>query len=108
MMLERLEVLLEDWALYMKHDDHNLGYPKQSIVLSSGGESSHDVFEHMIQEADSENVKIVDACIHSLPFLQKKAIYAQWLKEKKDRFHERDYSLALDNLLTIVGRRIHA
>ena len=108
MRLDRLEALLDDWTQWMKTDSHELGFPKKSILLSSGGESSNDVFEHMIEESDNRNVRIVDACIDSLPDAQKRAVYAQHFNLKKTMFHERDYSLALDNLLTIVGRRIHA
>lgn len=106
--LDRLKVLLDDWAAWMKVDSHELGYPKKSVLLSSGGESSHEVFEHMIEAIDNKNVATVDACIDSLPTNQKRAVYAHHLRLKKDKFHERDYSLALDNLLTIVGRRIFA
>jgi len=108
MRLDRLEALLDDWTQWMKTDSHELGFPKKSILLSSGGESSNDVFEHMIEESDNRNVRIVDACIDSLPDAQKRAVYAQHFNLKKTMFHERDYSLALDNLLIIVGRRIHA
>jgi hypothetical protein len=108
MRLDRLEVILQDWAKWMKIDNHGLGYPNKSTMLLSGGESSNDVFEHMIEAIDNKNVATVDACIDSLPTNQKRAVYAHHLRLKKDKFHERDYSLALDNLLTIVGRRIHA
>jgi hypothetical protein len=108
MRLDRLEALLDDWTHWMTVDNHGLGYPSKSTMLLSGGESSNDVFEHMIEESDNRNIRIVDACIDSLPDAQKKAVYAQHLKLKKTMFHERDYSLALDNLLTIVGRRIYA
>jgi hypothetical protein len=106
MRLDRLEVILQDWAKWMKIDNHGLGYPNKSTMLLSGGESSHEVFEHMIEAIDNKNVATVDACIDSLPTNQKRAVYAHHLRLKKDKFHERDYSLALDNLLTIVGRRI--
>lgn len=108
MRIDRLEVILQDWAKWMKIDNHGLGYPNKSTMLLSGGESSNDVFEHMIEESDSRNVRIVDACIESLVPDQKKAVYAQFFNLKKTQFHERDYSLALDNLLTMVSRRIYA
>lgn len=108
MRLDRLEALLDDWAKWMNVDSNFLGYPTKSIMLSSGGESSHEAFEIMLQQTDNENVRIIDACIDSLPSNQKEAVYSHFFKLKKNLFHERDYSLALDNLLTIVGRRIHA
>tara|TARA_R110000737_G_scaffold319545_1_gene330804 strand:- start:970 stop:1296 length:327 start_codon:yes stop_codon:yes gene_type:complete len=104
----RLMVILEDWSRWMKTDSHRLGYPNKVSYLSSGGESTVDVFEHMIDKADKENIKIINACIDSLPKEQKKAIYYRWLKGNKPIFYERDLGLAMDNLLTIVGRRIYA
>jgi len=106
--IERLMVILEDWSRWMKKDSHRLGYPNKVSYLSSGGESTSDVFEEMLGEADDNNVKIVNACIDSLPIEQKKAIYYRWLKGNKPIFYERNLDLATDNLLTIVGRRIFA
>jgi hypothetical protein len=106
--IERLMVILEDWSRWMKKDSHRLGYPNKVSYLSSGGESTSDVFEHMVDESDKNNVKIVNACIDSLPIEQKKAIYYRWLKGNKPIFYERNLDLATDNLLTIVGRRIFA
>ena len=108
MRIERLMVILEDWSRWMKKDSHRLGYPNKVSYLSSGGESTSDVFEHMVDESDKNNVKIVNACIDSLPIEQKKAIYYRWLKGNKPIFYERNLDLAIDNLLTIVGRRIFA
>lgn len=108
MRLDRLEIILEDWSRWMKRDTHRLGFPNRSILLSTGGESCHDAFDVMIEENDNKNVKIIDALIHSLPKNQKQAVYAQYLRTKKSEFHDRDYSLALDNLLTMADRRIHA
>ena len=88
--------------------NNRLGYPNKTSYLSSGGESTSDVFEEMLGEADNNNVKIVNACIDSLPKEQKKAIYYRWLKGNKPIFYERNLDLAMDNLLTIVGRRIFA
>ena len=101
-------VILEDWSLWMKTDSHRLGYPNKVSYLSSGGESTSDVFEHMVDESDKNNVKIINACIDSLPKTQKEAVYYRWLKGNKPVFYERDLDLAMDNLLTIVGRRIYA
>ena len=108
MEIGRLITILEDWSRWMKHDSHKLGYPSKTSYLSSGGESTSDAFEHMIDRADKENVKILNACIDSLNVTQKKAIYYKWLGGKKPMYYERDLDLAMDNLLTIVGKRIYA
>ena len=62
--------ILEDWSKWMKKDSHRLGYPNRISYLSSGGESTIDVFDEMLNEADDNNVKILNACIDSLPIEQ--------------------------------------
>ena len=76
--------------------------------MSSGGESTADVFEDMVGKTDSENVQILNACIHSLEKIQRDAIYARWLGSKKPVYYELKLDLAMDNLLTMVGKRIYA
>jgi len=107
MRIERLMVLLEDWSVWMKKDNHRLGYPSKSLGMASGGESS-DAFEDMVGEADSKNIKTMNAIIHSLDKEQRDAIYARWLGSKKPVYYELKLDLAMDNLLTIAGRRIYA
>ena len=52
MSIERLLQILDDWALYMKSDNHKLGYPSKSLGMSSGGESTEDEFESMLSAMD--------------------------------------------------------
>jgi len=108
MQIDRLLDLLDKWKLYMNSDNHKLGYPKKSLGIISGGESSYDVFDEMYDRSEADNVKTVDAVIHSLPQEQQQAIYARYLKTKKPLYYELKLQLAIDNLLTIVGRRIPA
>lgn len=107
MRLNRLLQILDDWSRWMRVDSHQLNFPNKSILLSTGGTSSLDEFEHMLEVADNNNVKIVDALIDSLPKNQKRAIYSEYLRMKKTTFHERDLSLAIDNLLTWADKRIY-
>jgi hypothetical protein len=86
-------VILEDWSRWMKKDSHRLGYPNKVSYLSSGGESTSDVFEHMVDESDKNNVKIVNACIDSLPIEQKKAIY--YSNRSMTSIKSENYALAL-------------
>ena len=58
--IDRLMQILDDWALYMKSDNHRLGYPSKSVGLSSGGESTVDSFDEMIDIQDLSNVHVVD------------------------------------------------
>ena len=62
----------------------------------------------MYDEVEDDNVRTVDAVIHSLPKDQQEAIYARYLKTKKPMYYEMKLELAIDNLLTIVGRRVGA
>lgn len=104
--MNRLLELLDKWKLYMRSDNHKLGYPSKSIGMSSGGASGS--FDDMYDEVEDDNVRTVDAVIHSLPRDQQQAIYARYLKTKKPLYYELKLEMAIDNLLTIVGRRIGA
>jgi len=106
MQLGRLLCILDDWAKWMKKDSHRLGFPNKSSFLYSGGESSQDAFEEMINKADKHNVITVNAVVNSLPKAQRQAIYARYLKDKKPMYYEKHLELAIDNLLTMVGKRI--
>ena len=106
MEMNRLLELLDRWRLYMRSDNHKLGYPSKSIGISSGGASGS--FDDMYDEVEDDNVRTVDAVIHSLPKDQQEAIYARYLKTKKPMYYEMKLELAIDNLLTIVGRRVGA
>jgi enoyl-[acyl-carrier-protein] reductase (NADH) len=108
MEMNRLLELLDKWKLFMRSDNHKLGYPSKSLGMSSGGESSYDAFDEMYEDVESDNIRTVDAVIHSLPKDQKEAIYARYLNTKKPIYYEIKLQLAIDNLLTIVGRRIGA
>ena len=108
MRISRLMTILDDWSRWMKVDKHGLGYPSSTSYFSTGGESTSEVFEDMVSKTDMNNIKIVDAVIDGLPDTQKSAIYYRFLKGKKPMFYEKNLDLALDNLLTITGKRIYA
>lgn len=100
--------ILEDWAMWMKKDSHKLGYPNKITYFSTGGESTSEVFEDMVSESDMNNVKIIDSIIDDLPTKQRNAINYRFLGGNKPMYYERDLDLAMDNLLTIAGRKIYA
>jgi hypothetical protein len=106
--MERLLSILDDWKLYMKSTNTMLGYPSKSLGMSSGGESTEDEFEHMLNAMDQTNVKTLDAIIHSLDKGQQQAIYAKYLGAKPPLAYSWQLDMALDNLLTISSRRINA
>ena len=107
MRISRLNDILEDWVRWHKTDNHKLGYPSKVSYLSTGGYSAN-VFDDMMEVADNNNVKTLDAVIQSLPLEQRQAIYAKYLGDKKPIFYEMKLELAMENLLTIAGRRINA
>lgn len=90
----------------MRSDDHKLGFPKRTIGMSSGGASTEDSFDEMFESAELDKVKLVNTVIHSLDQGQKDAIYHFHLGTKAPQFKEFKYQLAIDNLLTMVGKRI--
>ena len=104
MNIEYLMYLLDEWARWMKQDDHGLGYPKRSLGMSSGGASSS--FEEIFEDSELDKIKILDRVIHDLDHEQRKAIYARYLGSKKPMYYEIKLGDAMDNLLTIVGRRL--
>ena len=106
--MERLLSIMQDWALWMKSDNHKLGYPSKSIGMSSGGESTSEVFEEMCSAQDMSNIRTIDAIIHSLPREQQDAIYARYLDSKKPLAYPYKLELAFDNLITIASKRINA
>jgi phage terminase small subunit len=109
MGIEELKELLKMWVKYMRSDHTEiaeLGFPKKSAFLSTGGESAHDSFEQMFHASEIKKVEILHAVIHSLEPEQQKAIYHFHLKTKEPLYATLKYQNAIDNLLTIVGRRI--
>ena len=106
--MERLLTILDDWKLYMRSSSHRLGYPSKSLGMSSGGESTTDEFEHMVSAMDKQNVRTIDAIIHSLDKGQQQAIYAKYLGSKPPLAYEWKLDMAYDNLLNMAGRRINA
>lgn len=104
MEIDYLMYLLDLWSQWMRTDDHGLGYPKKSTGISSGG--AYTSFEDMFDSAELDKIRTVDSVVHSLDPEQQKAIYARYLRTVKPRFYELKLELAMDNLLTIVSRRL--
>ena len=68
--LRWIDAWIVEWARWFRRDhrevERQCGYPKRSAGFSTGGSSSADVFEHMVDEADFKTVKAVDRCIGEL------------------------------------------
>lgn len=108
MTMQRLLELLDKWRLWMRSDNHRLGYPNKSILISSGG-SAEDAFEEMYNASEDDNVRTLDSVISDLEKPQRDAIYYRFLNSgPKPNFYELKLEMAMDNLLTIAGRKINA
>jgi len=107
MEIQRLQVLLDDWAKWMHHWDPGLGYPKKSIGMSTGGSSSEDTFDHIVEESEKDAIRAVDALIHSLHNEERKAIYHRYLKTEKPFYYELKLQTAFEKLLILCEQRIY-
>lgn len=105
MTIDRLLDILSDWASWMQQPNHKLGYPSKSAFLQSGGESTTDAFDMMVEAADLKSVMAIDSIIDSLPNSQIMAINARYLGSIKPRDYEHQLDMAMDNLLTIATKR---
>ena len=99
--------IIEDWVRWHKVDNHKLGYPTKVSYMSTGSYSAN-AFDDMLDVSDNKNVKTLDAIIQSLPIEQRQAVYARYLGDKQPMYYELKLDLAMENLLDIASRRIHA
>jgi hypothetical protein len=106
MQRDRLEYHLENWAHWMRSDREQLGYPRRSLMISSGGASSIDAFEIMCDEADAKAAKQIDALIDSLVSPQRVAINHHWLQVKHCYpTQEYDLEMAYAELISMANKR---
>ncbi len=59
--------LLEIWAEAQQRWRPNVGYPRRSAGLSSGGGSGEDAFDHLCEQADGFVAKTVEGIVDNLP-----------------------------------------
>ena len=74
---------LNEWVRYCRKDNVDLGYPKRSIGLSSGGESQvwDDWQEQELAAIMSRNVKVMDTLISDLLDYEREIIEAAYLNQ---------------------------
>lgn len=97
---------MANWADYMKVPTHKLGYPSQSLCMSSGGGSSDDEFEHMCSEVDIRCAQIMDGIIDSISMPQRVAVNHVWLHVKHCYpTQELDYIEALEHIGKLADKR---
>lgn len=106
MNISRLEWHLHNWAEYMRHPSHKLGYPSRSLCIANGGGISDDAFDVMCEDMDMAHAITLDAMIDSLPANQSCAIHHKWLSAVyKLRDFDTAYFTALGNLMAMADRR---
>jgi hypothetical protein len=103
---ERLMWLLGNWADWMQYPSHRLGYPSQSMCMSSGGASGEDEFEIMCEGADVACAISMDSVIDSLSMPQRTAINHKWLRVAHHYPTQiLDYDEALDSIIRLCLKR---
>ena len=106
MNLEYLKHLLSLWTRWMKHDDYNLGYPKRSLGMSSGGASTEDTFDEMYDDLELNKVRTLNAVINELNHEERKAVHHFHLGSKAPMYKELKYEIAIENILKNISKRL--
>ena len=99
--------ILEDWSRWMKQDKHGLGYPSKSSYFSTGGESTAEVFEDMLETSDLQNIKIIDSIIDDLPKNLKQSINHRFLGGKKPILYEKYLNQAMEKIHSKIINKIY-
>lgn len=103
---QRLEYHLENWRDWMMYDNTRLGYPKKSLMIASGGESSYSAFEDMCEDVDATCAIAIDAIINSLSRPRQVAINHQWLRVAHHYpTHELDLDEAYTEIMRLADKR---
>ena len=90
--MERLRVILEDWATWQRTYRPRLGYPSRSLTCYSEGSTD---FEGMCEEADSATYAAVDACVQDLVPAQRAAVMRRYGIAAVFRFPHDNYEQCL-------------
>ena len=90
--MERLKVILEDWATWQRTYRPRLGYPSRSLTCYSEGSTD---FESMCEEADSATYAAVDACVQDLVPAQRAAVMRRYGIAAVFRFPRDNYEACL-------------
>ena len=99
--------ILDDWSRWMKSDNHRLGFPNKSSYFSTGGESTSEVFQDMLEASDLQNVKIIDSIIDDLPQNLKQSIHYRFLGGKKPILYEKYFNQAMEKIHSKIINKIY-
>lgn len=108
MDIQRLHYHLENWAAYMRSGSHKLGYPTRSLGFTGSHNAACEDGSEIVYECeDLTAAKTMDALIDSLELNQRMAVNHVWLNSVFTmRNFEAVYDMAIDNLLTLAGKRL--
>ena len=90
--MERLRVLMQDWANWQRTYRPRLGYPSKSLTCYSEG--SQD-FESLCDAVDSQTFASVDACVQDLVPAQRAAVMRRYGIAAVFRFPRDNYESCL-------------
>ena len=90
--MERLRVLMEDWANWQRTYRPRLGYPSRSLTCYSEGLRD---FEGMCEDADNATFAAIDACVQDLVPAQRAAVMRRYGIAAVFRFPRDNYEACL-------------
>ena len=74
---------LIEWARWMRADHAEInsmcGLKPSSVGFLTGGASSADTFDHMVEQADLTTIEIIDTCVRALDGQHYGALHNQYL-----------------------------
>jgi hypothetical protein len=105
--LERLVMLLTDWADWMKGYRMRIGWPARSVGMESGYVSKS--FDDMADDADAEMYRLIDTAVEDLEAGPKAALYKRYGVAAVFRFPRGNYETLLieshEQLLTTLPKK---
>lgn len=102
---DRVEFHLQNWRDWMQTHVLVDGLPGRCAVVSSGGRSQD--FDEMADRSDKQAAKVVDALVSGLPYPQRSAIDAKYLRSHF-QFQTDSYADLLERAKERIGRGLAA
>jgi hypothetical protein len=97
---DRMLCILDDWIKWMRRDNDQLGYPKKSLMFSTGGSVNSEAFDDMCDAVDEKNCEIMNSIINDLDRGEREAIFYRLFKQQpKPFYYELKLTLAYTNIL---------
>lgn len=103
--IERLVIILEDWADWQRGYSGVRGYPKHSVMMQSGYASSKS-FDDMLDESNASVCNLVDAAIDDLSAGHSAAIRKRYGIAAVFRFPRGNYETLLSEAHLILAETL--